>query len=162
MRIICKLKNKDLKTIWRLVQRKISIIRSLNLFNLLSCNIDFTTYNAFSSIWITRGENIFLERRIVKKLAVPEKKLYHPPLLRISIFLKLTPPGFPVKFTVTPPLEFSIFLHWLPWTSMFFPQYGIPKSFTHPPGIFYWYPQQGGFNFFLEKPNATFKIWYNW
>ena len=37
-----------------------------------------------------------------------KKKNVPPPLLRISIFFEVEPPGFPVKFTVTP-LEFSIF-----------------------------------------------------
>ena len=77
----------------------------------------------------------------------PERILYLPP---VEVFWSW-PPGFSVKFTVTPwifpffyidPLKF-----WCnSWNSNDF--YSTPLF----PGIFYWYPQQGGYIFFLEKP----------
>ena len=74
---------------------------------------------------------------------------------RISIFLKLTPwisspfyhDDFSLFFCIDPPgnsrflLKFSFF------------SYGIPTTFTLPPGVFHWYPQQGGFSdFFWKSP----------
>ena len=63
------------------------------------------------------------------------------------------PPGFPVKFTVTP-LEFSFFftltLLEIHFSSIFGIPPGIPPTFTLPPGTSHWYPQQG-YNFFQEK-----------
>ena len=72
-------------------------------------------------------------------------------LSRISIFFEVDPPGFPFKFTVTP-LEFSIFFALTPWKSMFFLNFlRTPVEFQrlllYPPGIFHWYPQQGGIPF---------------
>ena len=74
-------------------------------------------------------------------------------------YLEVHLPGFPVRFTLTP-LEFFIFSHWFaltPWKCFFInfwctPPPWIPTSFTLPPGIFYWYPQQGVQFFFWKSP----------
>ena len=70
-----------------------------------------------------------------------QKKKCTPPLLRISIFLKLTFLDF--RFI---PLEINVF------SSIF----GFPTAFTLPPGIFH--PQQEGYIFFLEKPRSHGRI----
>ena len=71
--------------------------------------------------------------------AFPEKSWI--PLLRIPIFLKLTPWIYSQIYR--DPLEFSIILVYPP---------GIPTTFTLPPGIFHWYPEQGVTIIFLKKP----------
>ena len=48
------------------------------------------------------------------------------------------PPGYPVQFT------------------------GFPTNFTLPPGIFHWYPQQGGMQFFFWKSPFYSKWHYFW
>ena len=87
----------------------------------------------------------------------PEKNCT-PPVKNIDFF-EVDPPEFPVKFNVIP-LEFSIFLSWPPLEiHVFSSTFGVPpwnsNDFysTHGMGIFHWYLQQGGYNFFLEKPN---------
>ena len=85
-------------------------------------------------------------------------------LVRKGLFHKknctalLTRFGFPVKFTVTL-LEVSIFYIEPPGNPGFFINFwytpGIPTTFTLPPyGIFNRCLQQGGLNFFLEKPKV--------
>ena len=82
--------------------------------------------------------------QVILWLGFSRKKSYpSPSLLRISIFLKLTtqiswqiyrdPLGNPHFFSIfgLPP--------------------GIPTTFTLPPRIFHWYPQQRGYNFFFWK-----------
>ena len=89
-----------------------------------------------------------------------KKKLHHP--CWEYRFFWISPPEFPVKFTVIP-LEFSFFfLHWPPpWKSTFFPQFLVhslefQQILLYVPGIFHWYPQQGVTIFFLEKPIFTY------
>ena len=79
---------------------------------------------------------IRVNKNSVKKsiMDFPEKNCT-PPVKNIDFF-EVDPPEFPVKFNVIP-LEFSIFLSWPPWKSMFFPQllvcpHGIPTTFTLP------------------------------
>ena len=64
-------------------------------------------------------------------------------LLEFSTFFALTPsrnPRFSLKFWHTP------------WNSNYF--------HSLPPWNFHWYPQQGSFKVFLEKPNGHFSKFY--
>ena len=88
--------------------------------------------------------------------AFPGKNMHFPIYWRYQCW----PPGFLVDFIMTT-LEFP-FLHWTgTWKSTFSPSnsdipLGILIAFTLPPshsGTFHWYPQQGVYGFFLEKPN---------
>ena len=65
-------------------------------------------------------------------------------------FFHIDPPEFPVQFTVTPPGNPYFFSQFLVYPS------GIPTTFTLPPGIFHWYPQQVDYNFFWT-PNVFSK-----
>ena len=72
-------------------------------------------------------------------------------------FFEVDRPGFPVTFTVRPSWNFSFFCIESPGNPCFFSQFlvyppGIAMTFTLPPGIFHWYPQQGVTIFFLKSP----------
>ena len=93
------------------------------------------------------------------------------PLLRISTFWSW--PHWISSRIYLDSLGFSIFLHWPPWKSMFFPQLlvyprGIPTTFTLPPWnfplifhwIFHWVFQ--GFLRLVLKCCLTYKIKSRW
>ena len=90
------------------------------------------------------------------------KKLY--PLLPVDdinflFFLKLTPWTSRQIYRDPPPWNFPFFA----LTPIFFPKLIVyplesQRLLLYPPGIFHQYPQQGGYNFFLEKPNAVKSI----
>ena len=83
------------------------------------------------------------------------KKLY--PLLRISIFFEVDP-WISSQFFNDPPGIFHFFALTLCKFSVFPQILTYPLEFQlpslYPSGNFHWYPQTGGFNFFLEKPNV--------
>ena len=84
--------------------------------------------------------------------AFPEKNYTpHPPCFRISIFFKLTLLEFQLILLWPLPLEFSetsLFISLTPWKSTLFE---ISIVFTPVFTLtFLWYPQQGGYNFFLN------------
>ena len=61
--------------------------------------------------------------------------------------------------------SYRFFFHRTPRKSTFFSSIfdvppGIPTNFTLPPGITRWYPQQGGYNIFLEKPNLKHNYYW--
>ena len=85
-----------------------------------------------------------------------------------GLFQKKIVPVEDIDFFEVDPLDFQSNLPWLPWNFLFFcidppgksiffssifgvPP-GIPTTFTLLPGIFHWYPQQGGYRFFLKSP----------
>ena len=83
----------------------------------------------------------------------PEKNCI-PPVEDIDFF-EVDPPGFPVKFSVTP-LEFSIFCIDFPGNPCFFPEFfgvppGIPTNITLPGGNFLLISLTGGLTFFSGK-----------
>ena len=75
-----------------------------------------------------------------------------PPMLRISIFLELTP-GFPIDFTMTPWNNFPFFcilsLEISVFPSNFDIPSGVPITFTSPSGILHRYPQKGAYNLYF-------------
>ena len=90
-------------------------------------------------------------------IALNFKHSYTPPLFHVEN-IRVNLPEFPaVNFKIYHfILEFSTFLHWLPWKSSFFPQVlaylsGIPATSILTPEIFHWYSQQGAIS---KKSNA--------
>ena len=73
--------------------------------------------------------------------------------------LEVDLPGLSIKFTVTP-LKFSIFLHRPPapagnpcfFLNFWFTPLEFQWLLLYVSGTFHWYPQQGGYIFFPEKP----------
>ena len=92
----------------------------------------------------------------IVKWVFPEKDS-PPPCWRYQLFL-----SWPLDFQSILPWPPGIF-HFIALISLKIMAYppGIPTTFTLPPGIFYWYPQQWVLYiqfFFLEKPNNKFTI----
>ena len=90
-------------------------------------------------------------------LGFSRKKNCIPPVEGNDCF-EVDPPGFPVKFTVTP-WNFPFFCIYPSRNPCFFLNFWCtPLEFQrlllYPHGIFHWYPQQGGYNFFSGKAHC--------